>query len=124
MLFAVRRSEENEDLFLKRVNQLAREEDETIDAPDGPGWVLKAQSHAKGSLHSDWITEGAASMADRGSIAVFPVSGWWKERRKMGRHLSRQPFSLIVTLETPAQGVDLYAAIASKVKVPVTILTK
>jgi hypothetical protein len=124
--FAVKRPEENEALFLKRINQLAREEDEELDFPDDPDWVLKAQSQAKGSLHSDWITQSATSIAARASMAVYPVGGWWKERRKLKRHENSQRFSLIVSLETPAEGVDLYAAIASKIKtkVPVTIETK
>jgi hypothetical protein len=124
--FAVKRPEENEALFLKRINQLAREEDEELDFPDDPDWVLKAQSQAKGSLHSDWITQSATSIAARASMAVYPVGGCWKERRKLKRHENSQRFSLIVSLETPAEGVDLYAAIASKIKtkVPVTIETK
>jgi hypothetical protein len=124
--FAVKRPEENEALFLKRINQRAREEDETLDFPDDPDWVLKAQNQAKGSLHSDWITQSATSIAARESIAVYPVTGWWKERRKLKRHENSQRFSLIVSLETPGQGVDIYAAIASKIKikVPVAIETK
>src|SRR6185437_3161134 len=78
--FAVNLPDESSSQFQKRINKLSREEGETIPRQTDDGWLLGSQLWSKGSLHHD-IWRGPASDLARGdSIAVFPVSGWWKDR--------------------------------------------
>ncbi len=49
--------------------------------------------------------------------------GWWRERNHLGKCESRTRYSLIVTIKTPAEEVDIYTSVAQQigVAVPVTI---
>jgi hypothetical protein len=65
----------------------------------------------------------AADLAHRGAIAVFPVSGWWKERPQRDRSEEGVRYSLIVSIETPAQDVDIWTPVAAEVGIPITVET-
>ena len=76
-----------------------------------------------GSLHTDIWHGTAADLAQRGAIAVFPVTGWWKERPDRDRSEAGARYSLIVSIETPGQDVDIWTPVAMEVGVPVVIET-
>jgi hypothetical protein len=73
----------------------------------------------KGSLHSDTWSGTAAQLAECGVIAVFPVTGWWKERPHLNRWDRQARYSLLVSIETDSTEVDLYTPIAAQIGVPV-----
>jgi len=50
-------------------------------------------------------------------IAVFPVTGWWKERAHLGCWGKMGRYSMIVTIETAETEVDLYTQIANQIAV-------
>jgi hypothetical protein len=52
----------------------------------------------------------------------MPVTGWWKERQHLGRHDRKARYSLIVSIETPEAGVDLYTPISEDVSVQTEIM--
>ncbi|MEO5375339.1 MAG: S8 family peptidase [Alphaproteobacteria bacterium] len=111
---------ESTDEFHKRLNQKALEEDEG--KPDTSGglaaWFI-GDARNKGSLHSD-IWEGtAADLAECGVIGVFPVSGWWKDQPKCDRSQFGARYTLIVTIETDAEGVDIWTPVAQEIGVSV-----
>lgn len=121
--FEVKRPLEADDVFHKRISRAAWEEDEQdlgSGADDRP-WDVGAQLRCKGSIHSDTWTGSGAALAQCGVIAVFPVTGWWKERPHLNCWNRRAAYSLIVTIETPATEVDLYTPIANQIGVPVQI---
>jgi hypothetical protein len=73
-----------------------------------------------GSLHQD-IWEGTgAELADCDLIAVHPVGGWWKNNKRADRADLPLRYSLIVSLRTPEEEVDLYTPIAVQLAVPVS----
>ena len=78
--FAVKMADEDAADFQKRINKLAREEGEIIQVQADDGWFLGTQLRSKGSLHHDIWTGPASDLARRDRIAVFSVSGWWKDR--------------------------------------------
>jgi hypothetical protein len=83
------------------------------------GDILGEQLRHRGSLHAD-IWEGtAAELADRGVIGVYPVSGWWKEQPKRDRSVLGARYALIVSIQTPAEDVDIWTPVAQQVGVPV-----
>src|ERR1700722_9006844 len=98
--FEVKRPQETLDDLRKRVSRAAREEEEAFEAVGGTaGWTLGPQIRTRGSVHSDWWTGTAADLANCGFIAVYPVSGWWREPR--GNHWSKEArYSLIVSIRT------------------------
>jgi hypothetical protein len=76
--FDIRRATESDVAFQKRINQKALSEGERRPASTGETgeWFFGADhQRAPGSLHSDIWTGNAADLAQRGVLAVFPVTG-------------------------------------------------
>jgi hypothetical protein len=115
---------EDEDSFRKRVNVAAREEDEEITGASGSSrWSIGINNRANGSIHSDYWEGTAAALATCNFIAVYPVIGWWRERKQEGKVESKTRYSLIVSLETPAEEIELYTTVKNIIEVPIEITT-
>jgi hypothetical protein len=117
--FAVKMADEDDDHFQKRINKLAREEGEKVKAPADDGWLLGSQLRSKGSLHHDIWTGPASDLARRGSIAVFPVSGWWKDRPQLEKVEKVARFSLVVSIQTPRIETDIYTPVSNLIPIPI-----
>ncbi len=89
--------------------------------PDSRNWELGDDLRRKGSLHSDWWTGNASTLALCNKIAVFPVTGWWRERPGQNRYDCDARYSLLVTIETERTDVKLYAAVEQAIAVPAAI---
>lgn len=113
--FDVKRPQETVDDLRKRVSAAAREEQETYEpVGDTAGWALGPQIRTRGSVHSDWWTGTAADLANCSFIAVYPVSGWWRESK--GNHWSKETrYALVVTIRTEATRVSLFAPVQSEI---------
>jgi hypothetical protein len=112
-------ADEDADDFQKRINKLAREEGEQIQAQADEGWLLGSQLRSKGSLHHDIWTGPASDLARRGSIAVFPVSGWWKDRPHLERVERVARFALVISIHTPGIETDIYTPITNLIPIVV-----
>jgi Subtilase family len=123
--FEVRRPTESTDDFRKRINQLARAEEERRPSThsDSNEWYFGPNQRTSGSLHTDIWTGTAADLAGRGGVAVYPVTGWWKERPDRDRSSEGARYSLIISIETPGQDVDIWTPVATEVGIPITIET-
>lgn len=121
--FDVKRPTESESDFRARINAFARadEADGTPSSGDSE-WLIGTNSRHKGSLHTDIWSGPAADLASRGMIAVYPTTGWWKTRSRLGCANRMARYSLLVSIRTPATDVDLYSAVANKVATPVQIV--
>ena len=118
--FDVKRPLENEDDFHKRISKAAREEDEEIDTEkDDRKWDVGSQLRNKGSIHSDTWTGTAVELARCGVLAVYPVGGWWRERKHLECWDRQARYALIVTIETPE--TDVYTAIANQIAVSTAV---
>lgn len=108
--------------FRARLNKASREEGKDYPSKEvDSGWQIGVTGRHKGSLHSDRWVGTAADLATRNQIGVYPVGGWWKERHWLGRAERSARYSLIVSISTPIESVDIYTPIATIVNVPVTI---
>lgn len=104
--------------FLKSINKAAREDPKDRGAGDkgADRWYLGSKNRDVGSIHSD-IWEGpAVDLADCNIIAIYPVIGWWRERRNLGRINDKLRYSLIVSISTPDEEVDFYTPIKTIIK--------
>lgn len=108
--------------FRKRLNKKALEEDEAKPAT-GSGssdWNLGERTRNRGSIHSDFLSCSAADLAERGVIAVYPVSGWWKEQPKRDRSKLGARYALVVSIETPGVEADIWTPVAQQIGVLIT----
>jgi hypothetical protein len=114
--FAVKLPRESMDEFRKRLNQRALdEEEERPGTAEDKGWSLGNRASSRGSLHSNIWTGTAAELAARGVIAIFPVSGWWKEQPKRDRSERGARYALVVSIETPGVETDIWTPVAQQV---------
>lgn len=114
---------EEQAAFLKRINKAARDEDEDKPGTKAPNdhWLLGSQARNRGSVHSDIWQGTAADLADSNLIAVSPTIGWWRERSYLGRWNKKARYSLIVSITTPDESVDVYTPVAAQIQLPVAI---
>lgn len=120
--FEVKRPFEDDGEFQARINVKARDEgrgDPVAGSDDK--WLLGPTARHHGSLHSDSWRGSAADLAERGVLAVYPVSGWWKTRKKLARYNNRIRYALVVSIHAPDVDVDLYTPVSNQVATDVTI---
>jgi hypothetical protein len=117
--FDVKRPTEKVADFRKRLTKAAwdEEEEQPNTAKDERNWDLGDHLRRRGSVHCDTWKGTATELAASGAIAVFPVTGWWRERPHLERWNRQARYSLIVTIETPQVDVDLYTPIANQISV-------
>ena len=77
-------------------------------APETRNWVIGENGRTHGSLHCDWWLGQAVEFARCNKLAVYPVSGWWKDRPHLNRYDRKARYSLVVSIEAPSINVDLY----------------
>jgi hypothetical protein len=90
---------------------------------DAQQWMLGPQLRHLDSLHCDWWTGTAADCARKNEIAVYPVIGWWRERPHLGRWGHRARYSLVVSIRTPKQDIDIYTPVATEIGVIAPVAT-
>lgn len=122
--FDVRRPTDTLDQFRKRINKAALEEGEAkVSAAGEAGWLLGTGIRNKGSLHADIWTGTAAELAQRDTIAVYPVGGWWKDQPNRDRSDLGARYALVVSVHTPPDAADVWTPVANEVGVAVPIAT-
>lgn len=123
--FDLKKSDETEADFYKRINDLERTMgEERVRADSDDQWLFGANSRARqsaGSLHCDVWRGRAADLAGRHALAVYPVSGWWKERVPQKRYEAKARYALIATITCVEEEVDIYTEIETLVATPTEI---
>jgi hypothetical protein len=124
--FDLRRATESTTDFRKRINDKALDEDErrplSADS-DANEWLFGPRAHGSGSIHTDIWTGTAADLARRGTLAVYPVTGWWKENPSRDRSHRGARYALVVSIETPGQDVDIWTPVATQIGIPIQLDT-
>lgn len=115
------RSGETEGRALSRVNRAVVGSGQG--ATDDDGWLLGAR-RARGTLHQDIWRGPATDLLERGFVSVIPTRGWWATN-PVGEPAERPVrFSLIMSIRTPRQDIDLFTPVfngvpaAARVEVP------
>ncbi|MCG2417954.1 S8 family peptidase [Aequorivita sp. F47161] len=107
--------------FKARVSKSIKEEQDDYVQEGSENWLLGSQVRDKGSIHKDLWEGSAADLALRNKIAIYPVGGWWKNRKKLMRYNSDVDYSLIVSIETESTEIDIYNNVLAQIPVPVSI---
>jgi hypothetical protein len=124
--FDVKRSLETLQGFRSRINRAVQldDQEQQIEVGDlgGDPWLLGVIRN-RGSIHSDIWKGQAVQLAERDSIGVFPVGGWWKENPQLERWNERVRYALVVSIRATAADVNIYTPVANliaqQVQIPV-----
>jgi hypothetical protein len=109
LAFDVQGPAETEDQFKRRINKLLREGASRDNAGTGSfPWDIGKNRRGRGTVQNDRWEGAGAHLAGSKLVAVYPVLGWWDQRRGLEKLETR--FSLIVTVRGP--GIDLYTPIS------------
>lgn len=123
--FDFKRATESPDSFMKRINRNQKGESEK--RPSGAGdeadWYFGHEVRFTGSVHSDHWEGTAADLAGRDSVAVYPVTGWWRTSRNPAYERRRVNYSLILSIEAEDQEIDLWTRVSvlARQEVPVEV---
>lgn len=82
---------------------------------ESKGWLLGANLRTKGSIHSDIWKGTAAELMTMNTIAIYPVSGWWKSAKAKERWKNKIRYSLIISIDCK-EDIDIYSAIINKIE--------
>lgn len=112
---------ESEEDFLRRVNRQARHDDQHP-GTEGPGdkWVI-GKARDVGSIHSDIWKGTAAELSASNRIAIYPAVGWWRERHHLKRWDGTCRYSLIVSIHTQLENIDIYTPVSIQLGIAVPI---
>jgi len=123
--FAMRGAEESDPEFRQRVTKDDWDEHRGRPSTAEPqrDWMFGWRRRTCGCLHSDSWTSTAAELASCGQVAVYPVTGWWRERKHLGRIEHAARYALIVTISTPDTDVDLYTPVTQQIGIATEIDT-
>lgn len=116
--FKMKDTYESDDVFAARISRAARTEEDYI-PEGGEHWILGNQIRDKGCVHKDIWEGSAADLSTRNKIAVYSVGGWWKNRKVLKRYDFTVRYSLIVSIETPDNDIDIYSPV--RVLVPINV---
>lgn len=121
--FELKNSMESLDDFKKRINEIARAEDPNWHNVLGKptSWYLGAKNRNVGSIHSDFMCVPAVDLSNANDIAVYPIGGWWKNRKRLKRYYDKIRYSLIISLSTKDTKVDFYTPIVTEIQNPVAV---
>ena len=109
---------ENEDsrAFQLRINKaIEAEENEERGKNDSSRWTIGTDNRNKGSIHSDELKLTAAQLSTCNLIAVYPIGGWWKTRINLKRYNKKIRYSIIVSLDTPIEDINMYVDVQTKI---------
>jgi Subtilase family len=122
--FDLREPDETNDEFRGRINRkaLSEEEERPTRSGDPDGWFVGSETRNRGSLHSDLWQGTAADLAARGLVAIYPVTGWWKELPGRDQSELGARYALLISIETPVEEVDIWTPVAVEAEVPVTVI--
>jgi hypothetical protein len=114
---------EDKDLFIKRINKSVREENEVSAKTSGPSdyWLFGFKNRNKGSIHSDIWQGTAVELASSNLIAISPRIGWWRERSNLEKYNKKTRYSLIVSISTPHNELDIYTPVQIKLSEAISI---
>jgi hypothetical protein len=121
--FEIRRKNESEANFIARIcgdtdtsSGLKRGSEDNIQ------WQIGESQRMRGSILSDTWKGTATELALRDSMAIYPTSGWWKERPSHHRYTATTRYSLIMSVTVIAD-TDIYTEIKNLLTVNTETLT-
>lgn len=114
--FDLQNSGENQQDFIRRINRQL-DKDTRRSTTQSDRWLIGSKQRNIGSLHQDEWSGYGVDLATCNSIAIYPVGGWWKNNKTKNRQKTPVRYSLILSLQTESENIDLYTPIANQLEI-------
>lgn len=111
--FDLKKKSETESAFKHRINKLDSMATKPPQTETDNRWVFGPKSISAGSIHCDVWVGPAIELASRDKIAIYPVSGWWRYRSHLGKYNAQTRYSLVVSISSQEEDVNLYTEISN-----------
>jgi hypothetical protein len=111
--FSLNSPTESKDEFMSRINAAARDDDADSSSrqSESSHWTI-GKARDKGSIHSDIWIGSAVELISTSYLAIFPTTGWWKERQHLNKYDENARYSLVVSIHTQESTIDIYSPVA------------
>jgi hypothetical protein len=110
------------DEFKRRISASAAGTEEDRPNLQSEEWTIKERIRSKGSIKKDFITSSGAELSQRNKLAVYPKNGWYRTRPKKELFNSTVRYSLIVSIETQSNKIDIYTPVQTLVETKIKSL--
>lgn len=115
---------ESKEQFRQRMNKKNRDPEIQYE-PQGHSvsdrWIIGSEGRDKGSVISD-IWEGtAADLSTSHMLCVYPIGGWWKERTNLNKFNEIANYTLIVSIYSPKEEIDIYTPVKNIIEMTVPV---
>ncbi|ADD67444.1 conserved hypothetical protein [Denitrovibrio acetiphilus DSM 12809] len=97
---------EEKEKFILRIGKDSDEKPDTSN--NSTRWAVGPQERNRGSVNSDIWIGPASEISKCGIIAVYPASGWWKNRKHLEMYDNEARYSIIISIETPVLEESIY----------------
>ena len=120
--FDVSNIDESETQLRNRISKQMNEEDKNnVVANDSQRWGIGKMKRGHGSIHKDFIEKTAAELATCDKIVVYPVSGWWKNKKNLKCYDKSLRYSLLVSLDSDDISCDLISEVETVIRQKIEI---
>jgi len=120
--FEVNHPYESVEQFKTRCNKHSRDEDfESSGLSSKDYWKLGTKNRDRGSIISDVWKGNAVELSSCNYISIYPTNGWWKTRQYLKAFDNVARYTLIVSIYSPSQDIDIYTPVQVQVITPVEI---
>jgi hypothetical protein len=120
--FEVNHPNESIEEFKTRCNKHERDDEfESSGLTSTDYWKLGVNNRNRGSIISDVWKGKAVELASCNHIAVYPTNGWWRTRKHLEAYNNEARYTLIVSIYSPSNDIDIYTPVTVQIATPVQI---
>lgn len=120
--FEINHPHENIDEFKARCNKHGRDDEfESSGLSTSGYWKIGKNTRDRGSIISDVWKGKAVELASCNHIAVYPTNGWWRTRKHLEAYNNEARYTLIVSIYSPSNDIDIYTPVQVQIATPVQI---
>ncbi|QOG11835.1 S8 family peptidase [Arcobacter sp. FWKO B] len=120
--FEINHPHESIDEFKARCNKHGREDEFEPSGLSTSGyWTIGKNTRDRGSIISDVWKGKAVELASCNYIAIYPTNGWWRTRKHLEAYENVARYTLIVSIYSPSNDIDIYTPVQVQIATPVQI---
>jgi len=120
--FELNHPSEDIEQFKSRCNKNDRDEEfESSGLSTANYWQIGKNNRNRGTIISDIWIGNAVELASCNYIAVYPTTGWWKTRKHLECYDKEARYTLIVSIYSPSQDIDIYTPVQIQITQPIEI---